>query len=80
MIFKRSIQRYGRTPEPETPYSRAGQMWDERIGSARVQARSRQYEAALVDVQSMRQAVALTVDFLERLRPCLTPEREPARA
>src|SRR5690606_9349031 len=32
MIFKRSIQRYGRTPEPDTPYSRAGQMWDERIG------------------------------------------------
>lgn len=40
MRFKRSIQRYGRTPEPETPYQRAGQMWDERIGSARVQARN----------------------------------------
>jgi type IV secretion system protein VirB5 len=25
-------------PEPETPYQRAGQVWDERIGSARVQA------------------------------------------
>lgn len=40
MIFKRSVQRYGRTPEPETPYQRAGQLWDERIGSARVQARN----------------------------------------
>lgn len=40
MIFKRAIQRYGRTPEPETPYQRAGQLWDERIGSARVQARN----------------------------------------
>ena len=40
MIFKRSTQRYGRTPEPETPYQRAGQLWDERIGSARVQARN----------------------------------------
>ena len=40
MVFKRSVQRYGRTPEPETPYQRAGQMWDERIGSARVQARN----------------------------------------
>ncbi|MEO7680375.1 MAG: conjugal transfer protein TrbF [Sphingomonas sp.] len=40
MHFKRSVQRYGRTPEPETPYQRAGQLWDERIGSARVQARS----------------------------------------
>jgi type IV secretion system protein TrbF len=38
MIFKRAVQRYGRTPDPETPYQRAGQMWDERIGSARVQA------------------------------------------
>jgi type IV secretory pathway TrbF-like protein len=32
--------RYGVTPEPETPYQRAGQVWDERIGSARVQARN----------------------------------------
>jgi type IV secretion system protein VirB5 len=38
MIFRRSVQRYGRTPEPETPYQRAGQLWDERIGSARAQA------------------------------------------
>lgn len=38
MYFKRSVQRYGRTPEPETPFQRAGQLWDERIGSARVQA------------------------------------------
>src|SRR3569623_3136019 len=40
MFFKRSAQRYGRTPSPETPYQRAGQLWDERIGSARVQARN----------------------------------------
>jgi type IV secretion system protein VirB5 len=40
MKFKRAVQRYGRTPEPETPYQRAGQLWDERIGSARVQARN----------------------------------------
>jgi type IV secretion system protein VirB5 len=40
MIFKRSVQRYGRTPEPETPFQRAGQHWDDRIGSARVQARN----------------------------------------
>ena len=37
MFFKRSLQRYGQTPAPETPYQRAGQMWDERIGSPRVQ-------------------------------------------
>jgi type IV secretion system protein VirB5 len=40
MHFKRAVQRYGRTPEPETPYQRAGQLWDERIGSARAQARN----------------------------------------
>ncbi|QUT06949.1 conjugal transfer protein TrbF [Sphingobium phenoxybenzoativorans] len=38
MILKRAVQRYGHTPEPETPYQRAGQIWDERIGSARIQA------------------------------------------
>lgn len=40
MRFKRSVQRYGRSPEPVTPYQRAAQVWDERIGSARVQARN----------------------------------------
>lgn len=40
MVFKRSRQRYGDTPAPETPYQRAGQVWDERIGSARAQARN----------------------------------------
>ncbi|MCZ4341371.1 conjugal transfer protein TrbF [Sphingomonadaceae bacterium G21617-S1] len=40
MVFKRPMQRYGRTPEPATPYQRAGQLWDDRIGSARVQAKN----------------------------------------
>ena len=40
MRFRRALQRYGRTPEPETPYQRAGQLWDERIGSARAQAKN----------------------------------------
>src|SRR3546814_20530850 len=40
MLFKRSVQRYGRTPIAETPYQRAGQVWDDRIGSARTQARN----------------------------------------
>ena len=39
-MFRRSSVRYGRTPEPETPYQRAAQAWDERIGSARVQAKN----------------------------------------
>lgn len=39
-MFRRASVRYGRTPEPETPYQRAAQAWDERIGSARVQAKN----------------------------------------
>jgi len=38
MLFKRTQQRYGQTPEAVTPYQRAAQVWDDRIGSARVQA------------------------------------------
>jgi type IV secretion system protein TrbF len=37
-MFRRPSVRYGRTPEPETPFQKAAQVWDERIGSARVQA------------------------------------------
>ncbi len=40
MAFRRAVQRYGHTPPPQTPYARAGQVWDDRIGSARVQARN----------------------------------------
>src|ERR1700730_5759088 len=39
-MFKRPSVHYGRTPEPVTPYQKAAQIWDERIGSARVQARN----------------------------------------
>ena len=39
-MFKRSAVHYGRTPEPVTPYQKAAQVWDERIGSARVQAKN----------------------------------------
>ena len=39
-LFKRPAVHYGKTPQPETPYQRASQVWDERIGSARVQARN----------------------------------------
>ena len=39
-MFRRPSVRYGTTPEPITPYQKAAQVWDERIGSARVQARN----------------------------------------
>ena len=38
MIFKRSSLRYGSTPPPATPFQKAAQVWDERIGTSRVQA------------------------------------------
>ncbi|MDP3404808.1 MAG: conjugal transfer protein TrbF [Brevundimonas sp.] len=38
--FKRPTTHYGTAPEPTTPYQRAAQAWDDRIGSARVQARN----------------------------------------
>ena len=39
-MFRRPSVRYGHTPPSETPYQRAGQVWDERIGDARVQAKN----------------------------------------
>lgn len=39
-LFRRPAAHYGKTPEPETPYQKAAQAWDERIGSARVQAKN----------------------------------------
>jgi type IV secretion system protein VirB5 len=39
-FFRRPATHYGRSPEPVTPYQKAAQAWDERIGSARVQARN----------------------------------------
>src|SRR3990167_6053321 len=39
-LFRRPTVRYGKTPEPETPYQRAAQVWDDRIGGARVQAKN----------------------------------------
>ncbi|WP_425506374.1 conjugal transfer protein TrbF [Stakelama sediminis] len=44
-MFKRPAVHYGKTPEPETPYQKAAQVWDERIGSARVQAKNWRYMA-----------------------------------
>lgn len=39
-MFRRSSNHYGKSPEPVTPYQRAAQVWDDRIGSARVQAKN----------------------------------------
>jgi len=39
-MFRRDSVRYAKTPEPVLPYQKAAQAWDERMGSARVQARN----------------------------------------
>lgn len=39
-MFKRATTAYGRTEAAVTPYQKAAQVWDERIGSARLQARN----------------------------------------
>ncbi len=39
-MFKRSTTFYGQTPEPETPYQKAAQVWDTRMGDAVVRAKN----------------------------------------
>ena len=39
-MWKRSQNRYGDTPVATTPYQKAAQVWDDRMGSARVQAKN----------------------------------------
>jgi type IV secretory pathway TrbF-like protein len=39
-MFKRPAVHYGKTPEPETRHQNGRQVWDERMGSARVQAKN----------------------------------------
>ncbi len=40
MRFKRARVRYSDTPQPVTPYQAVAQVWDERLGASRVQARN----------------------------------------
>jgi len=64
MKFKRSQLHYGQTEAPVTPYQKAAQVWDERIGSARVQARNWRFMAfgclGLVGGLSLQLAVLST--------------------
>ncbi len=39
-MFKRTVQRYGKTPLPVTPYQAEGQLWDKRLGEPTVQAKN----------------------------------------
>jgi len=39
-MFRRPAVHYGLMPQPVTPYQKAAQVWDDRIGSARIQAKN----------------------------------------
>jgi type IV secretory pathway TrbF-like protein len=70
MHFKRAGVRYSETPQPSTPYQAAGQLWDDRIGSARVQARNWQ----LMAVCSSFLSVALVAGLMwQSTRLKITP-------
>ena len=60
MLFRRASIRYGRTPEPETPYQKAAQAWDERIGSARAQAKNWR----LIAFANLALATGLVIGFV----------------
>jgi type IV secretion system protein TrbF len=53
MLFKRAVQRYGDSPQPETPYQKAAHVWDARIGSSQAQAanwRAMAFSASIVSL------------------------------
>src|SRR6266481_3236738 len=69
-MFRRPSVRYGRTPQPETPYQKAAQVWDERIGSARVQAKNWR----LMAFGSLILSAALALSLVwQSLRGTVTP-------
>jgi len=57
--FHRPSVRYGETPEPVTPYQKAAQVWDERLGSARDQAAN--WRLAALSATSLSAVLGLTV-------------------
>src|SRR6476620_7123585 len=59
MTFRRASTRYSTTPVPVTPYQAAQQAWDDRIGSARVQAHNWRRMALGTLVLSFLMAAAL---------------------
>ncbi len=57
-MWKRQQQSYGSTPVATTPYQKAAQVWDERMGSARVQAANWRIIAMLAMALSFAMAAA----------------------
>jgi type IV secretion system protein VirB5 len=69
-MFKRPSVHYGRAPQPVTPYQKAAQVWDQRIGAARVQAKNWRLMAFGSLALSAGFAVAL---ILQSTRGTVTP-------
>lgn len=63
-MFKRSAVHYSRTPEAVTPYQRAAQVWDDRIGAANDYARNNDPFAKLGKTQ-----IAIEVSSVIRASP-----------
>lgn len=61
-MWKRNQTAYGRTEAPVTPYQKAAQTWDDRIGSARVQAKNWR----LIAILSLLFAIAMSAAFVWR--------------
>lgn len=61
-MWKRNQTAYGRTEAPVTPYQKAAQTWDDRIGSARVQAKNWR----IIAILSLLFAIAMSVAFVWR--------------
>lgn len=59
--FHRPSVRYGETPDPVTPYQKAAQVWDERLGSARVQAAN--WRIAALSSASLSVLLGLTLSL-----------------
>ena len=62
-MWKRNQHAYGRTETPVTPYQRAAQVWDDRIGSARVQARNWRFIAVI----SLLFGISMSIAFVWRV-------------
>ena len=70
MMFRRPLNRYGDTPEAETPYMRAKQVWDERIGSARAQALNwRLIALACLALSALMAAALIWLSAQSRITP-----------
>jgi len=61
-MWKRNQTAYGRTEAPVTPYQKAAQTWDDRIGSARVQAKNWR----MIAILSLLFAIAMSAAFVWR--------------